>query len=395
MRSSHCSGITFVNAQLSGGEISSVRVAGSVIAELGAAPHAGDRVVDLLGDRILPGLINSHDHLQLNSLPRPESAKRYRHVREWIAEVDAHRMADPAFEAGVAVARDERLVIGGIKNLLSGATTVAHHDPLYPGLLNDAFPTAVVENYGWSHSTYVDGEESVVNSYRRTSHDRPWIIHAAEGLDDAAREEFERLDALGCLGPNTLLVHGVALTRAQRIRLKDAAAGLIWCPSSNLALFGRTAGVAELVRHGCVALGTDSRLSGARDLLDELRVAAEVGGLDTRDLERIVTSNSVRLLRLPDRGVLRAGLRADLLILPARIGLGSASRADVRLVLRQGVVRYGDYDIAHCTEPASHWADVRVDGRTKILDGRIAALLAGCGAREPGLELQNLAWRAA
>jgi hypothetical protein len=98
---------------------------------------------------------------------------------------------------------------------------------------------------------------------------------------------------------------------------------------------------------------------------------------------------------LPDRGVLRAGLRADLLILPARIGLGSASRADVRLVLRQGVVRYGDYDIAHCTEPASHWADVRVDGRTKILDGRIAALLAGCGAREPGLELQNLAWRAA
>jgi hypothetical protein len=58
-------------------------------------------------------------------------------------------------------------------------------------------------------------------------------------------------------------------------------------------------------------------------------------------------------------------------------------------------VRYGDRAIAHCVEPASQWADVRVDGRAKILDCGIAALLAGCGTREPGLELQNLAWRAA
>jgi cytosine/adenosine deaminase-related metal-dependent hydrolase len=395
MRSSQSAGLTFVNAQLSSGEISSVRVAGSAIAEVGAGPHAGDRVVDLQGDRVLPGLINSHDHLQLNSLPLPESGRLYRHVREWISEVDARRLADPAFEAAVAVARDDRLLMGGIKNLLSGATTVAHHDPLYPCLLDDEFPTAVVENYGWSHSTYVDGEESVGNSYRRTAGDRPWIIHAAEGLDDAAGEEFERLDALGCLGPNTLLVHGIALTDAQRMRLIEAAAGLIWCPASNLALFGKTAEVADLARHGCVALGTDSRLSGARDLLEELRVAAEVGGLDPEDLERIVTSNSARLLRLPDRGVLRAGQRADMLILPARTGLGSASRADVRLVLRQGSVRYGDREIAHCAEPSSQWADIRVDGRAKILDSRIAAQLAGCGTCEPGLEFQNLAWRAA
>ena len=31
---------------------------------------------------------------------------------------------------------------------------------------------------------------------------------------------------------------------------------------------------------GRVALGSDSRLSGARDLLSELRVARELGGLD-------------------------------------------------------------------------------------------------------------------
>jgi hypothetical protein len=395
MRSPASAGITFINAQLSSGEISTLRAAGSHIAGIGADPHSGDRVVDLQGDRVLPGLINSHDHLQLNSLPRFEPARLYRHVRDWICDVDRRRLSDPAFEAGVAVARDERLLIGGIKNLLSGATTVAHHDPLYPFLSNGAYPTAVVENYGWSHSTYVDGEDRVGNSYRRTPGDWPWIIHAAEGLDDEAREEFERLDALGCLGPNTLLVHGIALSRAQQLRLKDAAAGLIWCPSSNLTLFGRTADVTELARDGCVALGTDSRLSGARDLLDELRVAGEVGGLDTQALERLVTDNSARLLRLTDRGALRAGARADILILPAHTRLGSARRADVRLVLVDGIVRYGDRDIAHCAEPASQWADIRVDGRSKILDSRIAALLCGCGTREPGLELQNSAWRAA
>ena len=286
-------------------------------------------------------------------------------------------------------------MIGGIKNLLGGTTTVAHHDPFYPCLLDDAFPCAVVENYGWSHSIYVDGEESVGNSYRRTARDRPWIIHAAEGLDDAAGEEFERLDALGCLGPNTLLVHGIALSRTQRMRLNEAAAGLIWCPSSNVALFGKTAEVAELAREGCVALGTDSRLSGARDLLEELQVAARVGGLDSQALERMVTSDSARLLRLPDRGALRAGLRADMLILPARAELGSASRGDVRLVLSRGIVRYGDRDLAQCAEPSSQWAEIRVDGNAKILDCRIATQLLGCGAREPGLELQNLAWRAA
>jgi cytosine/adenosine deaminase-related metal-dependent hydrolase len=179
------------------------------------------------------------------------------------------------------------------------------------------------------------------------------------------------------------------------MRLKDAGAGLIWCPSSNLTLFGKTAQITELARHGCLALGTDSRLSGARDLLDELRIAGEVGGLDAQALERLATSNSARLLRLPDRGVLRVGARADILILPAQRGLGSASRSDVRLVLIRGIVRYGDRDIAHCAEPASQWADIRVDGRSKILDTRIAALLRRAGAREPGLELQNLAWRAA
>jgi hypothetical protein len=42
------------------------------------------------------------------------------------------------------VPREERLLIGGVKNLLSGVTTVAHHDPLYSCLQEATFPVRVV-----------------------------------------------------------------------------------------------------------------------------------------------------------------------------------------------------------------------------------------------------------
>ena len=389
------SGITFVNARLSGGEITSLRIVGPRIAALGADPHPDDSIVDLKGDRVFPGLINAHDHLQLNNLPLPEFSRHYRNVRDWFTDVHERRGSDAAFRAGVSVPRNERLLIGGMKNLLSGVTTVAHHDPLYPFLSTAEFPTRVLQNFGWSHSIQVSGEEQVKRSYQRTPHQWPWIVHAAEGVDEQASRDFERLDALGCLGPNTLLVHGIALSQAQRIRLGDLDAGLIWCPSSNMNLFGTTTDVAGLLGRGGVALGTDSRLSGARDLLDELRVAATISDLDDDTLERLVTADSARLLRLPDRGSLRSGTRADILILPAGTRLSTATRADVRLVLIDGLVRYGDQDCAHAVAPNAHWAEIRVDGRAKILDGRLASLISQCAARETGFELTRLALRAA
>jgi cytosine/adenosine deaminase-related metal-dependent hydrolase len=387
--------ITFINARVSGGNIGSLRVQGSRIAAVGVPAEPGDLVLDLRGDRLLPGLINAHDHLQLNHLPAHQSPQYYQHARDWVSEVDLRRRSDPQFAAGVSVARDERLLLGGIKNMLSGVTTVAHHDPLYPFLADSDFPVSVVRNYGWSHSLYIDGEEKVAASCRSTPSNWPWIVHAAEGLNDEAANEFERLDALGCLKSNTLLVHGIALDQPQRTRLQRAEAGLIWCPSSNLRLFGRTAEVRELIAHRRVALGTDSRLSGARDLLDELRLAGELSGLDEESLEGLVTRVSAGLLRLPDRGSLRPGLRADLLVLPAGTALTRATRASVRMVMIDGIARYGDADCAPRAAPQGEWANVLVDGTQKMLDLRIAKRLAMARAAETGLEIAHAAGRAA
>jgi cytosine/adenosine deaminase-related metal-dependent hydrolase len=386
---------TLLNAQFSDGNMGSLRVVGTRIAALDVDPQPEDLIVDLAGDRLLPGLINAHDHLQLNSLPAHETQGRYRHASDWISEIDSRRRSDPQFAAGVAVPRNDRLLVGGIKNLLSGVTTVAHHDPLYPFLVGSECPIGVVRNFGWSHSLYIDGEEKVLASYRSTPAEWPWIIHAAEGLNDEAAAEFDRLDALGCIQRNTLLVHGIALDQRQRKRLANAAAGLVWCPSSNQNLFGKTADVADLITAGRVALGTDSRLSGARDLLEELRLASRITGLDELALESLVTRDGADLLRLSDRGALRPGLRADLLVLPARTRLAAAARADVRLVMVGGAARYGDSDCAGRFAPSTEWVHVLVDGRPKVLHGHTAELLAHARAAEPGLEISNVKWRAA
>jgi len=384
--------VTFVNAEAG----SPVRVAGArIAAAFGAGARDDDLLIDLQGDRLLPGLINSHDHLQLNHLPPLPEASHCSNAREWIAQVNLHRHSDPDFAAHVSVALSERLLMGGMKNLLSGVTTVAHHDPLYGALRDEGFPVRVVENYGWSHSLYIDGEQTVRSSCWSTPLSSPWIIHAAEGVDAEARGEFDRLEALGCLRPNTVLVHGVALDAARRARLQQAGAGLIWCPASNLRLFGTTIEVSELARHGCVALGTDSRLSGSVDLLCELRVARTAGAVDEEVLESMVTRNAATLLKLPDRGRLEAGALADLLVLPAGMALSGARRADIRLVMIGGRPLYADPDYARLLAPPTHWAAIQVDGRAKMLEANLAGEINAVMIGEPGVSIPDLSWRAA
>ncbi|HVS75880.1 MAG TPA: hypothetical protein VHE11_03020, partial [Steroidobacteraceae bacterium] len=214
--------LTLVNADLGGGDRTAVKLAGSRIAAVGEPPRAGERILDLAGDRLLPGLINAHDHLQLNHLPRLEPARRYSHVRGWIADIDRLRRREGPLKSAVAVPLADRLFLGGVKNLLSGATTVAHHDPLHSSLCEPQFPVRVLTRFGWAHSLYIEGGAKVRESHRRTPADWPWIIHAAEGVDREAHEEFSRLERLGCLRPNTLVVHGVALGRAEQRRLAEA-----------------------------------------------------------------------------------------------------------------------------------------------------------------------------
>ena len=169
-------GLCLLNARLGDAAPGTLHFAGGHISALGGAPRRGERVIDLRGDRVLPGLINAHDHLQLNALPRLKSRPLHANAGEWIDDMRPRLAADPLLRANAAVPRALRLLIGGLKNLLTGVTTVAHHDAPYPELLDPEFPVRVLEGAGWSHSLALDGDAAVRRAHDATAPDRKSVV---------------------------------------------------------------------------------------------------------------------------------------------------------------------------------------------------------------------------
>jgi cytosine/adenosine deaminase-related metal-dependent hydrolase len=389
------SAIHFVNACVvtPDGVVDSLRVRGRRIDRLGGSVEPDDTIVDLDGAVVFPGLINAHDHLELNSFARLKWRERHSNVREWIADFQPRFASDARLAAARPDTLASRVWVGGLKNLLSGVTTVCHHNPLHPPL-RTAFPVRVVRRFGLSHSLQIDGTR-VASAYRDTPPDWPWIIHAAEGVDEEARDEVTTLGRLGCLGSNTVLVHGVAIDEARASVVLERGGGLVWCPTSNHFLFGRTAAVGPFERAGRLAIGSDSRLSGEGDLLDELRAARSTGQVSAESLARAVTSSAATLLRRGAAGRLVAGAPADLTIVRRLAhdpcgSLTAARRTDVRLTMIDGAPHLADPDLEG-TFVARHerFRRVRVDGSLRLLARWIADRAARLGANEPGLELET------
>lgn len=341
---------------------------------------------------IFPALVNAHDHLPLNAMPRPAEIGRRPNSYEWI-EAYQPCFGDPAVLAARTVPEAVRGWHGGLKNLLSGALLVAHHDPWLTVFDDPSFPVTVLRRFGWSHSIGLAGRYGppFAASFARTPPEVPWFIHLAEGIDDVAGAELSRLEAAGALGANTVLVHGLGLRARDVDRVLERNAGVVWCPSSNLFMFGKTLDPRPFASRGALALGTDSRLTGAVDLLAELRVASS-RGLSTGELLSLVTTSAARLLGVPDAGRLVARGPADFLLLRDRGGdpaeaLVSASRADLRAVVRNGVPAVADPDLAPWFDTSGEEAvPVRLDGRPKLCAARFLRLREAVEL-EPGLEL--------
>src|SRR5262249_59706488 len=103
---------------------------------------------------------------------------------------------------------------------------------------------------GWAHSFRLGrlpagarGEPGgdVAARSRATPSDAPFMVHLAEGVDEAAGGELPRLEALGCLKPNTVIVHGVAIDGSGWRRVAQAGAGLGWGAPCDAILFRRAA----------------------------------------------------------------------------------------------------------------------------------------------------------
>jgi aminodeoxyfutalosine deaminase len=137
----------------------------------------------------------------------------------------------------------------------------------------------------------------------------------------SARTPVAELAALGALGPDTHVAHGVHCDAADRAMLRAAGGTVALCPRSNAVLGVGAAPVAAYRAEGNpVAVGTDALSSTpSLDLLADVAALRELAiaqgspeaGLD-RWLIEAATRGGAAAMGLTDIGVLRPGARADL-----------------------------------------------------------------------------------
>ena len=285
-----------------------------------------DRRIAVPDGMLHPGLINAHDHLRLNHFGRLGRGP-YANAYDWATDIQKRHRAIIA--AGRTVPRRAALLWGAWKNLLAGVTTVVHHDSWEPDFEHN-FPL---------HVARIPFADSLGMTPKLTHPpDGPFALHLAEGMDTAAAEELRTAADLGLLDARLLAVHVVGADADGIARMRDSGGAVLWCPTSNRFLFGRTTPAALLANGIDVLLGTDSLLTGDGDLLDELRAVRGVALTDARLLDAVGELAARRLgLAAPSLDV---GARADLVI--ARRPLLDASAADIALVMVAGALRVLD-----------------------------------------------------
>lgn len=330
--------------------------------------------VDLAGRWLLPGLVNAHDHLDFSNFP-PLGSPPYRSLYEWSAAVNAGA-GDVRVQKALAMPVPDRAFLGGIRNLLAGVTAVAHHGPHHRSMGRDEFPVKVLERYQFAHSPGLTPQ--LRKTYRSTDRRIPWMIHAAEGLDDVCRAELGVLREANLVRQNTVLVHGIGLPEEAFPELAEAGVCVVWCPESNRFLYGATAPVGALRAAGVrVGLGSDSPISGVRDALSNLEAARDAAVLSDDDLLQLATVGSGEVVRMPVGGI-TAGAPADFLITGSLEGILRGERSAVDLVVVAGERRYGVPELM----PEDATA-VRVDGASKHLERRLARRLRSLLAAHP------------
>jgi cytosine/adenosine deaminase-related metal-dependent hydrolase/ubiquinone/menaquinone biosynthesis C-methylase UbiE len=265
--------------------------------------------LDLAGYLLLPGLINAHDHLEFGLFPNL-GAGPYQNSVEWAKEI--HRTHANLIARHRKVPKAVRFNWGAIRNLLCGVTTVCHHNPLSRELLSTGFPIRVLSKFGWAHSLELD--PNLIHNFDHTPTNLPFVLHAAEGIDARSAQEIFDLDRMQVLSDRTVLVHGLALNPKSVALLNRRRTALIICPTSNQFLFHSAPSSTLIKSINTVVLGSDSPLTSAGDLLDEINFARNEIGIEPNSLYEMVTSRSASVLRLRNgEGHLKPGSIGDII----------------------------------------------------------------------------------
>jgi cytosine/adenosine deaminase-related metal-dependent hydrolase len=318
---------------------------------------------------ISPGLINPHDHITFaNTPPQGHGAERFEHRHDWRKGIRGHKAVTGGGNA-IRLAELRFLMSGAtstagaggqnglLRNLDSSAAQleglkikIVNSDtfPLKDSTPPTPFPPASCAGYS-SPATAA----SIANL-------EGYLPHIAEGIDDAAHQEFLCLSsaddpAHNLTAKQTAVVHGVGLNAEDVAKYHPTQTALIWSPRSNIDLYGNTAPVVLYDNLGVqISLGTDWLPSGSMNMSRELRCADDYnknylgGHFSDKQLWQMVTQNAAFAVGAENAiGALKPGYAGDIAIFSTSSGKDyraviSAGVEDVMLVMRGGKALYGD-----------------------------------------------------
>jgi cytosine/adenosine deaminase-related metal-dependent hydrolase len=345
-----------------------------------SVPRPADTLAEKFDDGvILPGLINTHTHLELTGfedrVPEREFTAWIRRLRELKATRSCAEYVEAArrglascFACGVTTVADtgdSGAVITALAE--AGGSGIAYHEVFGPdpgqteesltGLrarVDELRPLATDRvRMGVSpHAPYtVSGQLFRAVSDWARSEQLPMAVHVAESAAESELllrgagpfAEAWRARGIplpspvgltpigwlaehGVLSDQTLCIHAVQVDGRDLGRLADSGAAVAHCPLSNRAHGHGEAPLEGLLETGIrVGLGTDSVVSvGRLDLLAEARAAAGLApSLAADDLIELCTLSGARALGLDSQtGSLRPGKWGDCIVvrIPAHTG---------------------------------------------------------------------------
>ena len=358
----------------SNNSIQDITVRGEDIECIGSSYSNDVNTIDLKGCIAFPGLINSHDHLEYNLYPRL-GHKIYSDYVEW--GKDIHIKDKNIIDLIESVHIDLRMKYGVIKNLISGVTAVAHHGSSNSVLNNS--PVAIINNGTCIHSVKLGGKWKVKINLPKNR--EPFIIHIGEGTNSKSSEEINELIRWNLFNRKLIGIHGIAMTEEQSKKF----AALIWCPDSNLFLFGKTADITLLKYCTNILFGTDSTLTADWNIFENLRVARNLNLLSDEELFFSVTQIAAQVWGMKDYGRISEGYKADIVISRQNSGniydsFYNTNPRDILLILKKGKIILFDHSLKDALSDEiiqNNFEEINVNGKVKLTEYHITETLIG------------------
>jgi 5-methylthioadenosine/S-adenosylhomocysteine deaminase len=358
-------------------------------------PRPADVPAEDFGDAvILPGLINTHTHLELTGF---EGQVHERDFSAWIRRLRdlkttrtpeeylqaARRGLAQSYAAGVTTVADtgdSGAVIQALSE--SDASGIAYQEVFgpHPDQLQESLAglrSRVSHLSRWAtgrvrigispHAPYTVSGPLLESVARWSAEERlPLAVHLAESRaevdflgqgagpfarawrdrgiplpDQSQGTPVEWLDRHGGLTERTLCIHAVQLQPHDIARLATSGAAVSHCPLSNEAHGHGTAPLSALLEAGIrVGLGTDSVVSvGRMDLLAEARTARHRAQLGAEEALALCTLAGAKALGLEaETGSLQVGKWGDCAVIRTRAGGSALSPAEQVLASAPGDV---------------------------------------------------------